>query len=230
MRLASNGNILIGSTTDTTERLQVTGTAKITGVLSLTSNLSVVNGFTINSAGSNNLIGAQTTQAAAILAISNLYTSSRLTTGTQSTVDITNTFNPTSGPALHHFLNLTFTVNQTGGANGITRGIYLNAILTAAADFRGIEWTNNTGWGLYGVGTASNYLQGSLGIGTASINASAKVQIDSTTQGFLPPRMTATQRAAISTPAEGLIIFQTDGVVGLYLYVNSAWKSLAIVN
>jgi hypothetical protein len=71
---------------------------------------------------------------------------------------------------------------------------------------------------------------GNVGFGASTINASAKVQIDSTTQGFLPPRMTATQRAAIATPAEGLIIFQTDGVVGLYLYVNSAWKSLAIVN
>jgi hypothetical protein len=71
---------------------------------------------------------------------------------------------------------------------------------------------------------------GSVGIGAVTINASAKLQVDSTTQGFLPPRMTAAQRAAISTPAEGLIIFQTDGVVGLYLYINSAWKSLAIVN
>lgn len=69
-----------------------------------------------------------------------------------------------------------------------------------------------------------------VGIGTTSINASAKLQVDSTTQGFLPPRMTAAQRTAIANPVEGLIIFQTDGVVGLYLYVNSAWKSLAIVN
>jgi hypothetical protein len=231
MTLTANSRLLLNQTSDTGEQLQVTGTAKITGVLSLGSNLSVVNGFTINSAGSNNIIGAQTTQGAAILSISNIYASSRLTAGTQSTLDITNTFNPTSGPALHHFLNLTFTVNQTGGANGITRGIYLNATLTAAADFRGIEWTNNTGWGLYGAGSASNYLQGSLGIGTASINASAKLQIDSTTQGFLPPRMTSTQRSAISSPSVGLVVYQTDGVEGLYIYTNTnGWKSLAIVN
>lgn len=37
--------------------------------------------------------------------------------------------------------------------------------------------------------------------------ASAKLQIDSTTQGFLPPRMTQAQRDAISAPAEGLIVY-----------------------
>jgi len=43
----------------------------------------------------------------------------------------------------------------------------------------------------------------------SSINASAKVQVDSTTQGFLPPRMTATQKLAIGTPAAGLMVYDT---------------------
>jgi hypothetical protein len=68
-----------------------------------------------------------------------------------------------------------------------------------------------------------------VGIGTASINASALFQIDSTTKGFLPPRMTAAQRAAISVPAQGLIVYQTDGVIGLYIYSNSVWRSLTMV-
>ena len=69
-----------------------------------------------------------------------------------------------------------------------------------------------------------------IGIGTgASINASAKVQIDSTTQGFLPPRMTAAQRTAIATPAEGLIVVQTDGTQGLYLYIGAAWHAITML-
>ena len=48
-----------------------------------------------------------------------------------------------------------------------------------------------------------------VGIGTASPNASAKVEIASTTQGFLPPRMTTIQRDAISSPAAGLTIYNT---------------------
>ena len=49
------------------------------------------------------------------------------------------TFNPISGTATFSGLQIDTTVNQTGGANGITRGLYVNPTLTAAADFRGIE-------------------------------------------------------------------------------------------
>jgi hypothetical protein len=65
---------------------------------------------------------------------------------------------------------------------------------------------------------------GSIGIGTtAAIVSSAKVQIDSTTQGFLPPRMTNAQRLLISTPAVGLMVYCTDAVEGLYIYKSTGW-------
>lgn len=48
-------------------------------------------------------------------------------------------FAPTSGTATASLLGITGTINQTGGANGVTRGIYVNPTLTAASDFRGIE-------------------------------------------------------------------------------------------
>lgn len=78
-------------------------------------------------------------------------------------------FSPTSGTATYTVLRIAAEINQTGGANGITRGLYVNPTLTAAADWRSIEWSNNIGWGLYGAGTANNYLGGSLGIGTTSL-------------------------------------------------------------
>jgi hypothetical protein len=60
---------------------------------------------------------------------------------------------------------------------------------------------------------------------TSSANAvaSAKVQIDSTTQGFLPPRMTNAQRTAIASPAVGLMVYCTDAVEGLYVYKSTGW-------
>jgi hypothetical protein len=48
-------------------------------------------------------------------------------------------FNPSSGSASFSIINAFSTINQTGGANGITRGLYVNPTLTAAADWRGIE-------------------------------------------------------------------------------------------
>ena len=52
-------------------------------------------------------------------------------------------------------------------------------------------------------------LRGQVGVNTTSPNNSAQLQVDSTTKGFLPPRMTTTQRTSITTPAEGLMVYDT---------------------
>ena len=64
-----------------------------------------------------------------------------------------------------------------------------------------------------------------VGIGTNSPNASAKLDITSTTQGFLPPRMTSTQRNAISSPVAGLTIWNTT-YVQLEVYNGSLWVNM----
>lgn len=65
--------------------------------------------------------------------------STNSTSGARGVVAIGNTFDPTSGTATHNTLKIASTVNQTGGASGITRGIYVNETLTAAANYRSIE-------------------------------------------------------------------------------------------
>ena len=57
-------------------------------------------------------------------------------------------------------------------------------------------------------------------------NSSAMLDVTSTTKGFLTPRMTSAQRTAISSPATGLIVYQTDGTDGFYYYDGSAWVLL----
>ena len=69
--------------------------------------------------------------------------------------------------------------------------------------------------------TATTYAQ--VGIGTTTPDASSALDITSTTKGLLIPRMTETQRDAISSPATGLMIYQTDGTVGFYYYNGSSW-------
>ena len=82
----------------------------------------------------------------------------------------------------------------------------------------GTTWVANST--LNNTGTA-------IGIGTASPNASALVEIQSTTQGLLLPTMTLAQKTAITSPATGLLIFQTDGTAGFYYYSGTAWVPIA---
>ncbi|WP_347268994.1 tail fiber domain-containing protein [Paracoccus sp. (in: a-proteobacteria)] len=63
-----------------------------------------------------------------------------------------------------------------------------------------------------------------VGIGTTTPDASAQLDISSTTSGLLAPRMTKAQRDAITTPATGLLIYQTDKTHGFYYYDGSTWK------
>jgi hypothetical protein len=60
----------------------------------------------------------------------------------------------------------------------------------------------------------------------AAPDASAGLDVDFTNRGFLVPRMTAAQRAAIATPATGLLVYQTDAGTqgpGFYFYNGTAW-------
>jgi len=65
---------------------------------------------------------------------------------------------------------------------------------------------------------------GNVGIGTAEPNASSLLEMNSTTKGFLPPRMTTAQRNAIAAPAAGLLVFNTS-TGRLNYYDGAQWVS-----
>ena len=65
-------------------------------------------------------------------------------------------------------------------------------------------------------------LTAQTGIGTTAPNVSAKLEIASTDKGLLIPRMTSTQRGNITSPANGLLVYQTDGVIGFYVNTGTS--------
>lgn len=71
---------------------------------------------------------------------------------------------------------------------------------------------------------------GAVGIGTTTPNASALLDVTSTSKGLLIPRMTIAQRDAIVKPATGLLVFVTDRSLGFYYFNGSAWVSVAGAN
>lgn len=67
---------------------------------------------------------------------------------------------------------------------------------------------------------------GNIGVGTASPDADAILDLTSTSQGFLPPRMTTTQRDAIAAPVPaGLMIYNTT-TNKINFYNGTAWEAV----
>ena len=96
---------------------------------------------------------------------------------------------------------------QTG--TKIFRGIYHNPTLTGTIDHRAFESVSGGGY-----------------FNTSSVNASAILQADSTTKGFLMPRMTEAQILAIATPANGLMVYNTTQNTPCF-YNGTAWQKIS---
>ena len=65
-------------------------------------------------------------------------------------------------------------------------------------------------------------------IGTEKPAKSALLELNSTDKGFLLPRLTENQKALIKSPAEGLMIYQTDKSSGVYLFQSGNWKIISL--
>jgi hypothetical protein len=76
------------------------------------------------------------------------------------------------------------------------------------------------------IGTGSSVQFGTALVGTGSLSSTAVLQANSTTRGFLPPRMTEAQRDAIAAPSTGLVIYNTTSS-SLEFYNGSIWVALA---
>ena len=93
-------------------------------------------------------------------------------------------------------------------------------------------WANNSGTPFvylesYGGGSPVCLQRGggNVLVGTTSDISSSVFTIASTTKGFLPPRMTTTQKNAIGSPAAGLVVYDTD-TNKLCCYNGTSWNDL----
>jgi hypothetical protein len=63
----------------------------------------------------------------------------------------------------------------------------------------------------------------SISQGVAVPDPSAQLDVSATDRGILIPRMTEAQRLLISSPAEGLLVYQTDGAEGFWYFNGALW-------
>jgi hypothetical protein len=128
---------------------------------------------------------------------------------------------------------------MTTGADNI--GIGLNAMSTSTAGSKNLVISasgavpsttgsnqlniGNVLWGVNCSGTNAT-AAGRLGVGTNAPNASALLDLTSTTQGLLLPRMTTTEINAIASPAAGLMVYNTT-INHPCFYNGTAWQRVS---
>jgi len=121
--------------------------------------------------------------------------------------------------------------NNSTGNNSIFIGISTKALADSQTN-QIVIGNTTTGLGsnttvLGNSSTTLTALYGAVITGGTATDASAQLQADSTTKGFLPPRMTTTQKNAISTPATGLTVFDTT--LGKLCVFSTTWQTITSV-
>jgi hypothetical protein len=227
----TTGNFLVNTTTDAGFKLDINGTARIQGNTtfltgSLTSSIGEISAAPGNSAfwmqtSSPTLSNYAIRKNASGRTWVNCDTGQNLNLAVADTPVVTisttagNLLDFASGQSTIRFSNQLWEVqsfNRSGGSN---------------LDF---HITNNQGginYSLFIDGNTNN-----VGLSTSTPNASALLDMTSTTKGFLPPRMTGAQAEAIATPAAGLMVYANNGngttitTTGWWGYDGAAWVKL----
>jgi len=207
LRFFNTANLVVGGGADSGQRLQVIGDTflKGSGATSATSALLVQNSSAIN--------------------LLNIRNDGRITNGDGSFyVDRY----PPGGTVM---------VISTVAHNEATGMSITSATAIRAFSNLGINSSNPLGASIYAAGGTAS---GNISLGLLSnralitssdgqnMHSSSMLQVDSTTQGFLPPRMTTTQKNAIGTPARGLVVFDTT-LVKLCVYNGTTWETITSV-
>lgn len=137
----------------------------------------------------------------------------------------------------------TITVRNLGGAGGATysmvddaSGAFWKFKATNTGGFKIRDNANALDVFVVEPNSAANVIYinsaGSLGVGTSAPHSSALIDLNSTTMGMLPPRMTLAQLNAIAGPADGLLVYCTDcgpeSSGALSMYMGGSWYTMSM--
>ncbi len=233
--ISSKVGIGIASSTGSTNKLSILGADDTVPALGYPGGkVSICNGNT-TTAGYCMLFGVLGTgggfiQQQRIDSSATAYSLSLQPNGGAVSIGIATTTSPNSKLTLYGADDTIPSLGFAGGKFGMYNGTGVNALygllmgVLGTGDVYQQAQRIDGGTGVYNILMQPN--GGSVSIGATSLSsASALLDVQSTSKGFLAPRMTTTQRDAISSPAEGLIIYNLT-THKLNVRTVSAWEAV----
>jgi hypothetical protein len=224
-------NFLIGTTTDAGYKLDVAGTGRFSG------SLTINNDMVINSAGDRSITWALN-DLRFMVGANNI--ARFFTTGTVfiSTIGVATSTGTGLGPSMAGITASSATASATFFANPQVNHLQTKMLIGGNDGAYGGNTTQGIGLWIYGGNNTTNNsygnvviahdgttTRGNVLIGTSTNVPSAVVNVNSTTQGFLPPRMSNAQMVAIATPSEGLVVYDLTNRK-LCCYDGATWQPL----
>jgi hypothetical protein len=204
-RFFSTGNLLLqngGTFTDAGFRLDVNGTARVRGASTFNNNMSL--GYNLN--GSAQFSITNTTSGA--------FASSQFVLNSNATSGLSSFGKASTGFTSIKIIN----PNDFYIYNDITAGdiAILNNFSTGRIKLAA---------GGSSTAQATLFSTGNFAIGTTTDVASSILTVESTTKGFLPPRMTTTEKNAIASPATGLVVYDNT-LNKLSVFTGLVWETV----
>ncbi len=223
--IGATGNFLIGSTTDAGFRLDVNGSVRATGSISASS--AIARGTFLN----QTLVATANNDVLVGLDITPTFTTGAFTGVTAYGLYVRSNIATTPNTSINVGLGSTGSTSEfvifSGGRSYIgfdssLGGAVIGAVSTRTISFGLGNSGSTTVHGRFHATTGNFTLQSG---GTFTDIASARLAVNSTTQGFLPPRMTTTQKNAIASPATGLMVYDTTLNL-ISVYNGTTWITL----
>lgn len=200
----TTGNVLINTTTDSGFKLDVNGTSRFSGLTNFNANVVLNSNWLYIGPNNGNVLLRPVSTTNLQLFNNNAGATLFLNANGSVQIGSTNVVNWATFSATGH------TIYGTTNTNFFSSGNI------------GVNTATDAGFKLDVNGTAR--VQGKLSVNTPTAS-SAVMEVTSTTQGFLPPRMTTTEKNAIATPAAGLVVYDTN-LSALSSFNGIAWVTL----
>jgi len=235
MTLTAAGRLLLGTTDEGTYKLDVNGTARVNGMLTFDSatggTFRIANNST-NDWDIGEAVGESTRNfniynynagalSFSINRATNVVTLSALSTTTGTVTNL-------NASTITAFTAPNFTLDRVGGGYFIIKNNSTNDWGLGEDTGEGTRNFNFYNYNTTSIVVSIKRSTGNVIIGGTTESTSARLQVNSTTQGFLPPRMTTTEKNAIGTPAAGLMVFDTT-LSKLCVYSGTAWETITSI-